>query len=275
MKPEIFLSKAIELALKAADEISSLINSPSIHHQKADASIVTLADLKSDEIIVSGLSDAFPDHHILSEETGLKLQADSEFTWVVDPLDGTKAYAKKIPGFSVMIGLLKNQEPYLGVVVDPLKQEVFEAIRGDGAYCRSKTGRTRLKVSQRKDYTHMPLIFSPGFPENILNYFTQTLHSPALPPINSVGIKVGLLVKQDGDLYLNHHPVHYWDTCAPQIILEEAGGVMTDWLGAPLTYHENETFHPLPTLATNQQRHSDVLKILKNFLPNFIPQKNL
>ena len=84
-----------------------------------------------------------------------------------------------------------------------------------------------------------------------------------MDPINSVGVKVGYLIRQLADLYLNHHPVHLWDTCAPQIILEEAGGCMTHWDGTPLAYSlKGEFSHPQGTLASNGFRHTDLVKII-------------
>ena len=82
--------------------------------------------------------------------------------------------------------------------------------------------------------------------------------------MNSVGIKVGLLVRQTADIYVNHHAVHYWDTVAPQVILEEAGGIFTFSDGRPLAYDLNSQFqHDAPTLASNGQRHSEFVSIIR------------
>ncbi len=265
--PHHFLEVATSLAERAAQEVILLLKDPTIHHRKADDSIVTLADLKSDAIILEGLLKNFPDHAILSEETGLSGKLNSEYVWMIDPLDGTKAYAKEIPGFCVMIGLLKNGEPYLGVVADPLEGHVYQAIRGQGAFHLLNGKKTSLKVSKREKWNEMPAVFSPGFPDESFQKIQAKIPIPFLPPINSVGIKVGLLVRQVGDLYLNHHPVSYWDTCAPQIILEEAGGVFTQWDGSKLNYDLKTSFvHSLPTLASNGVRHEELVESLKDIL---------
>lgn len=258
-----FLDTAKRLALQAAAEINRLRSEPLQQQRKADKSLVTVADLRSDEIIRQGLETAFPDHAVLSEETGLGDKKDADYVWLVDPLDGTKAYAKGIAGFAVMIGLLKNGEPYLGVVVDPLEDRVYEAVRGEGAFVTEGMQRVALHVSERHQFQDMPLIISTGFPEDKLATIRGTLNGPIVPPINSVGIKVGLLVRQEGDIYINHHPVHLWDTCAPQIILEEAGGTMTRLDGAPLSYELTPPFsHNSRTLATNGQHHQDIASYL-------------
>src|SRR4029434_8759061 len=129
-----FLKTATDLALKASEEVLKLLKNPTITGRKSDRSIVTEADLKSDEVIRTGLMQAFPDHAVLTEETGLQGRPDAEYVWIVDPLDGTKAYAKGIPGFCVMVGLLKEGRPFLGVVVDPLEERLYQALKGEGAW---------------------------------------------------------------------------------------------------------------------------------------------
>lgn len=260
-----FLETARRLALEAAAEVMRLRHEPLEKHRKEDLSLVTTADLNSDRIIRSGLETAFPDHVVLSEETGLGDKRAAEYVWLVDPLDGTKAYAQGIPGFAVMIGLLKNGEPILGVVVDPLEDRLYEAVRGQGAFMVEGMQRLALHVSERHEFKDMPLVVSTGFPAEPLQKIRQTLSGPLLAPINSVGIKVGIVVRQEADIYINHHPVHLWDTCAPQIILEEAGGKLTRLDGAALAYQLTPPFsHQALTLATNAQHHKDIVTYLSD-----------
>src|SRR5262249_21983533 len=156
-------------------EILKLLKNPTVQGRKADNSIVTEADLKADEIIRNGLMEAFPDHGILTEETSFSGNLQSDFTWLVDPLDGTKAYAKGIPGFCVMIGLLKEGRPYLGVVVDPLEGHLYHAIRGQGAFQTLGERKRLLHVSPRKDFSEMPLVFSTDFPKEPLDEVRRRL----------------------------------------------------------------------------------------------------
>lgn len=265
--PAYFLSTAKSLALKASEEILKLLENSLPHTKKADNSIVTEADLRSDQIILEGLQKEFSTHGFLTEETGLVGDQNSEFIWVVDPLDGTKAYAKGIPGFSVMIGLLKEGKPYLGVVADPLEGHLYEAIRGEGAFHTLKGKREKLQVSNRNDFKEMPMVISTGFPKDKLEIIQKKLGGEIVPPINSVGIKVGLIVRQIGDIYINHHPVSYWDTCAPQIILEEAGGKFAKLNGDELEYQLNSPFAGEGlTLGTNGKRDQELIEILEKIL---------
>jgi 3'(2'),5'-bisphosphate nucleotidase len=263
MKYERFLNIASSLAQKASEEITKLLKNPTIRRRKEDHSIVTEADLRSDEIIRKGLAQNFPDHAILTEETGLTGDPQSEFVWMVDPLDGTKAYARGTPGFCVMIGLLKEGKPYLGVIVDPLEGHVYEAVKGEGAYHQLQGERKKVHVSTRNNLKEMPLALSTDFPKSLFEKIQQILPCPILEPINSVGIKVALLLRQIGDLYINHHKVSYWDTCAPQIILEEAGGTFTSLDGTPFDYTLHSSFtHSKPTLASNGALHEKLIKLL-------------
>ncbi len=260
---KIFLDTAKDLAFQASEEILKLLKSSIPHKKKADNSIVTEADLRSDKIILEGLQKQFPHHAILTEETGLVGDKNSEFVWMVDPLDGTKAYAKGIPGFSVMIGLLKEGRPYLGVVVDPLEKHLYEAVRGEGCFHTLGVKKNRVNVSSRIHLKEMPIVISTGFPKDKLEIIQKKLGGEIVPPINSVGIKVGLIVRQIGDIYINHHPVSYWDTCAPQIILEEAGGKFTKLNGDELEYKLISPFVGEGlTLASNDQQHEKLTKIL-------------
>lgn len=262
-EPSPLLEAARGLALEAGRRVMELLRSPLETVRKADQSIVTNADHEANTIICGGLRRLFPDHGILSEETGLEGPANPEYLWVVDPLDGTRAFAKGIAGFSVMVGLLREGKPEAGVVYDPRAQALFEAERRQGAYLVAPGRRVSLRVSKRQDWLAMPVITSKGFPSDLQRSLEQKCGLCFLDPINSVGVKVGYLIRHLADLYLNHHPVHLWDTCAPLAILEEAGGRMTHWDGGPLVYEINGTFaHPQGTVATNGLRHDDLIKTL-------------
>jgi 3'(2'), 5'-bisphosphate nucleotidase len=261
-----FLDVARPLALEAAARLMELRLTPLVKERKADHSIVTNADHDADRIIRSGLRAAFPDHTILTEESGMDGSTDAEYMWVVDPLDGTKAYAAGITGFSVMVGLLKGGKPFAGVVVDPLEGHCYEAMKGMGTYHTFANKKTRVHVSSRRDWKTMPVITSTGFPKALEKPLQERFPGPWVNAVNSVGVKVGYLVRQLVDIYVNHHGVHYWDTCAPQIILEEAGGIITYSNGEPLRYElDRGTYHhEEATVATNHTRHEEVLAAVKS-----------
>ncbi|MGQ0644294.1 MAG: inositol monophosphatase family protein [Elusimicrobiota bacterium] len=259
-----FLPAARALSLRAARRVMELLKDPLVTSRKEDRSLVTNADHAANDIIRQGLREAFPDHAVFSEETGREGPAGADYVWLVDPLDGTKAYARNVPGFSVMVGLLHKEKPVLGVVADPWEGSLYEAVRGAGCYYTHQGETRRARVSERSDWAAMPAITSTGFPEKLRDHL-QAAFPPLrfLDPLNSVGVKVGVMVRGDADVYVNHHPVHYWDTCAPLVILEEAGGVMTLWDGSPLAYPLSAApRHAGPTAASNGPRHAELLKVL-------------
>lgn len=255
-----FVPVARQLALQAAACVMELLKDPLVQTRKEDKSLVTNADHAANDILRRGLLSHFPQHAVLSEETGREGNPSAEYVWLIDPLDGTKAYARGTAGFSIMVGLLHNEKPVLGVVADPLEGHLYEAVRGVGAFHTLKGKSRQVRVSKRSDWKDMPVITSTGFPDSLRQRLQADMPLGFLDPINSVGIKVGYLVQQWADIYVNHHPVHLWDTCAPLVILEEAGGVMTHWDGSPLAFPlSGDHKHPSATLATNNTRHADFL----------------
>jgi 3'-phosphoadenosine 5'-phosphosulfate (PAPS) 3'-phosphatase len=241
-----------------------LLNTELVKTRKADKSLVTNADHASNDILVKGIKKYFPGHGIISEESGLEGSAVAEFLWMIDPLDGTKAFARGQAGFSVMAGLLYQGRPAAGIVFDPLEGSYYEAARGEGTTFIKKSQKLTVRVSDRREWPKMPVITSVGFSEKLKDAVAGALHVPFSSPINSVGVKVGYMVRQFADIYINHHPVHYWDTAGPLVILEEAGGVMTQWNGAPLEFGDFKSLvHPQPTVASNGLRHQDIVTLLK------------
>jgi 3'(2'), 5'-bisphosphate nucleotidase len=256
------LSAASQLALQAGRRVMELLKEPLVTATKPDHSLVTNADHAANDILREGLRKAFPAYALLSEETGMEGPAGGDWLWMVDPLDGTRAYAKGKPGFSVMLGLLCEGRPVLGVVYDPLEDRLYEAVKGGGAFQTRAGRREPLSVSRRTAPSELRVITSTGFPDRLKHGLQSAFPGPWLPPVNSVGIKVGWVARGDAEVYLNHHRVHLWDTAGPQAILEEAGGVITLWDGAPLKYELSNLVHPGPTLSTGGADHVFALRAL-------------
>jgi len=263
-----FLDVATPLALKAAERLTALRYTTLVKERKEDHSLVTNADHEADKILRDGLRAAFPDHAILTEESGLEGSPKSQYVWIIDPLDGTKSYARGTTGFSVMVGLIKEGKPFLGIVADPAEGHLYEAVKGLGARYTFASRKETLQVSTRSDLSTMPVVTSTGFPDKYSAALKPLLPGTWLEPINSVGIKVGMIVRQRADIYLTHHGIHYWDSCAPLVILEEAGGKMMYGNGDPLVYALDGIYnHPGRIVATNNQNHADVLAQISKGMP--------
>ncbi len=259
--PGKLLEIATPLAVQAAECLMRLRQSPLVKERKSDHSLVTNADHESDRMIREGLRRAFPEHAILTEESGLDGSREAEYVWVVDPLDGTRAYAKGIAGFCVHVGLLKDGKPYAGILVDPWEGHIYEAVKGHGAFHTLKGKRQPVQVSKRREWNEMPVITSTGFPPAVKRDIIAQFQSPWLPEINSMGIKIGYLVRQLADLYIVVNKSHYWDTLAPEVVLTEAGGTFTYVNGDALRYDLSGDYcHPHWTAASNGARHEDFIR---------------
>lgn len=215
-----------------------------------ESSPVTAADRAANQLIVEGLRVEFPDDAILSEEladSGERLGARR--LWIVDPLDGTKEFLARNGEFSIMIGLAVDGEAVLGVVYLPDGDELFAAARGAGAWLERHGERVRLS---RADVGDRPLrlVGSRSHAEPLLLALQQALGITDVEPCGSVGVKCSRIATGRRDLYV--HPVPYlkeWDTCAPEVVLREAGGHVTDCLGGPLRYNKPDPRQPHGILA--------------------------
>ena len=220
---------------------------------------VTLADRAASELIVAGLTAAFPTDPIISEESPVPPGAlASPRHWFVDPIDGTKDFIRGSDGFSVMIGLVEAGKPVLGVVHQPTSGRTFFTTP-EGAMMEHDGVRTRLHVSTVHDATAARLVASASHRSPDIDRVKQMLGISDEHNIGSVGVKLALIAMGLRDLYINPQPkTKAWDTCAPEAILVEAGGRLTDLFGAPIDY-TGELNHPRGLVASNGLVHDEVI----------------
>ncbi len=198
---------------------------------KSAYEVVTEMDRASESLIVTAISRAFPDHAIVAEE-GSGIEQDSPFLWVIDPLDGTNNYAHAFPFFAVSIALLEQGALRLGVVFDPLRDELFVAERDAGAWCNNR----RLHVSATPSLAAS--LVSTGFPydyaastENNAAQFdrvqarTQGVRRAGAAALDLAYVAAGRL---DAHWELRLKP---WDSAAGALLIQEAGGRLSDWRG--------------------------------------------
>lgn len=226
---------------------------------KTDGSPVTIADTSANEILHKHLKET--DILILSEEsTGVPIPYPSKM-WIIDPLDGTKDFLNKTGDFSVMIALLENGRPTLGVVYAPALDTLYYATKGGGAYVLKNGVTTRLQVGNRDTGTLRFL--------RSVNHYTPNMAQVAeklgaeLCPRGSIGIKAGLLGEDAGDFFFSWGRFGEWDVCAPEIITEEAGGHVTDCLGHELVYGTLDHLVEHGILFSNGACHEQVLDAIR------------
>ena len=220
---------------------------------KGDVDLVTEADRASEELIVSRLKAAFPLHGIYGEE-GTRDRLESEYRWYVDPLDGTTNFAHGFPVFCVVLGLERRQpglaadddgEMVAGVIYDPLRDEMFVAEKGKGAWLNGR----QIRVS--KTTTLQEALTATGFPShkrhsspNVYFYQQITLRSHGVRRAGSAALDLAYVAcgRLDGFWEFNLNP---WDTSAGVLLVAEAGGTVTHFDGGTFTLDSREV------LATN------------------------
>ena len=270
------LKTAVELAKKAGEIILGFYANGCEAEEKISndnfSEPVTIADLTASEIIVTGLSEVFSGDGILSEEEfDDKSRLDKSRVWIVDPLDGTSGFIEKTGDFAVQIGLAENGAAILGVVLMPLQNILYFAVKGEGAFVVENNAPPKLlHVSAKTDFAKMVLATSRHHRSPRMSQIVEKFGLKAEVQRGSVGLKVGLIAQQKADLYIHLSPrTKHWDTCAPEIILTEAGGEMTDLFGDKIIYNTADVHNHNGVVATNGVSHDAAVNHLKNLLEEF------
>ncbi len=234
---------------------------------------VTIADRTASKIIVERLAETFPDDGILSEEEtdDFKTRLESDSVWIIDPLDGTRGFINQDGDFAVQIGLAEKGEAVLGVVFAPFQKKLYYASKGNGAFViEDENLPRRLKVSELTDFSKMNIAVSRNHRSPKMSDIFKEFRFQNEIQRGSVGIKIGLIAEQIADLYIHLSPrTKFWDSCAPQIILEEAGGKLTDLFGEKIRYDLKDVQNHNGILATNGVIHDKTLEHLKPLLNKF------
>jgi myo-inositol-1(or 4)-monophosphatase len=250
-----FLDFAVETAREAGAILRAEWDRPKQISYKGEVDIVTESDRRSEALIVERLRKRYPDHGIVAEEGGGAAAAGAKFCWHVDPLDGTTNFAHGYPCFAVSIGLAEDGRPVAGVVFNPVTNEMFTAARGEGAFLNGK----RIQVSA-VDKLAVSLV-ATGFPThqrkrsaNINYYWEFTLRSHGVRRDGAAAIDLCYVACGRFDAFWEFG-LKSWDCCAGVLLVEEAGGVVTDLSGGA---------YPLggpQVLATNGRIHGEVQEV--------------
>ena len=267
---------AVNLARAAGAILLAHYHSPFLVEQKVNAleelEEVTAADREANDLIVRTLLSEFPDDGILAEESkDTERRLEKERVWLIDPMDGTKNFIQRDGDFAVQIDLALNGEVVAGVVYQPERDVLYRAARGAGSWIES-TGKpaARMRVSSRTAPPEMVLASSRSHRSPRMEKVVSRFGFKKEVRRGSVGVKIGLITEQQADIYLHLSPsTKQWDTCAPQIILEEAGGTLTDLFGQPLRYNGVRIDNRNGIVATNGAAHAMVIENLKPILEEF------
>jgi 3'(2'), 5'-bisphosphate nucleotidase len=270
MKKE--LENAKELAVRAGGLLlKHYAGVPAIGWKKP-GDPVTAADRAAGEFLVRELKRLFPDDGILSEEeSDDRARLNKARVWIIDPMDGTREFIDRLGEFAVMIGLAVDGIARLGVVYQPVTRKLYYAISGLGAFLEQRNVRRQLRVSPETDPSRMSIALSRSHNSSHVEFIRGRLGIEGAIRSGSVGLKVGLICEGHAHIYL--HPgsrTYQWDTCAPEIILREAGGRMTDAYGAQLRYNKPELRNLRGVIASNGTIHDRIVEVMEEVLTGFV-----
>jgi 3'(2'), 5'-bisphosphate nucleotidase len=270
------ISVACELAREAGAILLAHYHSGFLVEQKINAlreiEEVTAADREANDLIVRRLLTEFPDDGILAEESkDTERRLEKDRVWLIDPMDGTKNFIQRDGDFAVQIGLAVEGQVVAGAVYQPDRDTLYRAVSGHGAWIETRNAAPRrMSVSARTDPREMVLASSRSHRSPRMERVVNLFGFRSEVRRGSVGVKIGLITEQQADLYLHLSPsTKQWDTCAPEIILHEAGGRLTDLFGQPLRYNGVRVDNRNGIVATNGAAHDVVIERLRPLLREF------
>lgn len=253
------INDIIQIAKQAGDIVREGFGKNfQIEFKSGENNLVTEIDKKSEQTIIQFIKNKYPSHGILAEEQG-ELRTNSEYLWVIDPLDGTTNFAHGLPIFSVSIGLQKKNKTIAGVVYDVMRNIIYSAEAGGGSFANG----TRINVSRRNEIQQSMLV--TGFPYNVKEnpekaferFEVMTKNSRAVRRLGSAAIDFCYVAEGVFEGFWEVH-LHPWDICAGKLLVEEAGGVVTDFNGSEIDIHSKRI------LASNKLVHQLIIELLQS-----------
>ena len=252
------LNIAIKAAKNAGGYLLGALNEKRDINKKGVVDIVTDADKEAERIIHEIISGAYPDDELMAEE-GTSEKGSSGLMWIIDPLDGTTNYAHRFPVFCVSIGLVENGEPVLGVIYNPNLDELFTAVKGEGAYLNGE------KINVSENGKLLESLLATGFPydirdsdkdnlDNFVMFYKRGAQAVRRAGSAAIDLAYTACGRFDGFWEMKLHP---WDIAAGVLLVTEAGGKITDFNGDKADLFKGEI------LASNGVIHDQMIRVLK------------
>lgn len=225
--------------------------------KKGAIDLVTEADIASEKVIIDTIRGAFPDHGVLAEESG-ETKGDNRFQWIIDPLDGTTNFSHQLDFFAVSIAFALEGVPRVGVVFNPMSGECFEATAGQGATLNGQPIRvsTRGQMEECLLVTGFPYNFKEMMPSLMARFGKCLSASQGVRRLGSAALDLCFVACGRFDGFWEQN-LNSWDTAAGMLVLQEAGGEVTDFSGRPFRIEMEEI------LATNGQVHEQMMSLMQ------------
>lgn len=268
------MSEQLQIAISIAKQAGEILRK--YYRQELDVAYkanefdpVTQADKEADAFIRSELASRFSGDTILSEEHESRPDSYEGRVWMVDPLDGTKDFVSGRDCFSVMIGLYEQGKPVIGVVYVPVRDVLYYAEAGQGAFVVGEGDEPKqMHVTDNTDIakaTRVTRFVQKGDVRPIEELLNKLPFAHELPE-GSIGIKVSRIANGEAEAFVHTNPSNKWDTCAAEVIIKEAGGIITDIDGQALNYKQPAvTWGRFLAVANNKTIHAQLLDVLKGF----------
>lgn len=260
-EPAAWLALAVDAARAAGEIIRRGMSDALDVRYKGAINLVTQIDVAAERAVVERLQAKVPDHGILAEE-GTLHHGKSPYRWLIDPLDGTTNYAHRFPFFCVSIGLQRGDDVVLGVVLDPVRDELFTAVRGAGAACNGRPMTVSSTAALGESLVVTGFAYDPKRDTNVnfrhfeaMSRVVQGVRRTGSAALDLCYVAAG---RSDGFWELFLSP---WDTAAGQVIVEEAGGRVTDFSGRAFSPYIPEV------VASNGKIHDAMLAVLTQPAP--------
>ncbi len=258
---ESYFGKHIEIAQEAARKAGKIIlelQGPTSFSEKTESNLVTEADLAAQETIIKMIREHFPGDSIIAEEQDISANIDDADLWIIDPLDGTNNFAHSIPHFCISIAYARSGRVMTGVIFDPVRDEMFTALKGRGAFLNrkhigvSRAGTLQKAIIATGFYYDRGLIMRKTL-NNIKTLFEANIHG--IRRFGSAALDLCWVACGRFDAYFEY-TLSTWDFAAGMLIVEEAGGTCTDQKGGRLDLNSTGI------IASNDKFHNELLRIV-------------
>ncbi|MBN1644555.1 inositol monophosphatase [Candidatus Woesearchaeota archaeon] len=265
------MEPTIKTALKEAGKIlmENFGKLDSYDIKENQSNIVTKADIDSEMAIIRIIEKKFPDHNIIAEETGFR-DKNSNFTWIIDPLDGTSNFSAGIPWFGILICVLKDSKPVMAGIYLPFYDLLYFAEAGKGATKNAE----KISVSKESDLKNVLMTYSLDYCEDISKtekeskIITKIVNN--IRNLRATNCVVDFCYTADGRLGgCINQTTKIWDIVAPYLIIKESGGIITDIDGKDIKFDVNkETYQKNFTIVgSNKMLHSKIMNLIKEIAP--------
>ncbi|MSQ31729.1 MAG: inositol monophosphatase [Dehalococcoidia bacterium] len=243
---------ATTAALKAGQVLTEKFSIVKTFQSKGRGNVVSEADFAADKVLKQLFIDQYPDFGILSEESEA-VKGTTEYQWIIDPLDGSRNYVSGVPHFAVNIALVRGKEILLGLTYDPSRKEIFTSVKGNGTYLNGKQVWVGKAASLRDSVVGLDMGYNDARGKEALRLLIDLW--PGMQSIRIMGsAALGMAYVASGrlDVYF-HHNLYPWDVAPGILMIQEAGGVITDRNGNPMTFEIGNL------ISANKAVHNDFL----------------